>query len=60
MKKEQIMELEGMKVTDEQFCDIEESECVADVQNNGNSGIDPDLTWYTVAFEDGDEIDIYG
>lgn len=50
---------EGLKLNDEEFEEIEFSEYVATVENNGNSGVNPFLTWYTVYSNDGCEFDIY-
>ena len=60
MSREEIIEFDGMEVTDEQFEKIECSECVTSVENCGWSGIDPSLIWYLVTLDNGEEVNIYG
>lgn len=60
MKREDILNLEGMEITEQQWDGINESECVIDVENCGNSGIYPSLNWYVVTMNDGTEVNIYG
>lgn len=60
MKREDILNLEDMEVTQEQFEEIEESELVVSVENCGGSGRFVGLNWYVVTMNDGTEVNIYG
>lgn len=60
MKNNLREKYEGRLVTEEEFSEIELHEDVERIENNGNSGIDPEKTWYTCYLEDGSEFDFYG
>ena len=59
MTKKDIEALKGEFITEEQLEEIELSEDVASVDNMGYSGSNPGAKWFSVEFQDGDNIDIY-
>lgn len=56
---EMIVKYSGNVVLDSEFDEIVLSEYVEHTENNGRSGIDPRLEWFTVYFIDGREMDVY-
>lgn len=62
MNKQDILNLEGTMIEEEQLMKIEESEFVTEVQSCGYSGQYPDYIdyiEYTVTLDGGEEIKIY-
>lgn len=59
MNLKEMKELSNEVLTEQQFTEVEESEFVTEVQDNGMSGVDPTNHYYTVVFTDGTEMDIY-
>ena len=60
MTRQDIEALSGEIITEEQLEDIELSEEVASVDNMGYSGSYPRANWFSVEFQDGGSIDVYG
>lgn len=58
-EKNEILELKNEIVSFEMLDAIWESPEIATVDNCGNSGINPDWTWWDVQFVDGDDMAIY-
>lgn len=58
--KELKNKYEGKEITQEEFEEIEENEEVREVENNGISGQNLNLIWYTVYSQNEDEFNIYG
>ena len=59
MTRNEIEALSGEIITEKQLEDIELSEDVASVDNMGYSGNYPGANWFSVEFQDGDDIDVY-
>ena len=59
MKKEEIIELNNKKISNEILEEIEASEDVVNVENLGTSGQYPDCYWFSVELQDGDSIDVF-
>lgn len=61
MKFEELKEMyEGKEVDENEYVKIELNEYVGYIENNGNSGVYHDKTWYTAYSVDGGEFDFYG
>lgn len=59
MTKKDIEALKGEFITEEQLEEIELSEDVTSVDNMGYSGAYPGANWFSVEFQDGENIDVY-
>jgi hypothetical protein len=59
MSKEELLELDGLVLTDEEFHNLEEEELVDNIDCDGTSGLHPGCLLWSVTLEDGEEISVY-
>ncbi len=60
MTREEILEFSGQTVDDDTLKQIQESDAVKAIRDNGIDGNHPGKHWFVVVFKEGSGISVYG